>query len=188
MTVLYRDRMHTRLPKDRIGVVIGPEGKVKKEIEERTGTKINLDSETGEVHIETGEDPLGIIKARDIVNAIARGFSSERAFRLFGDEEQLEVMDIRDYVGDSKNALTRIKGRVIGEKGKVRKLIEGSTGASVSVYGKTVALIGTPEQLAVAREAVDMILRGAKHSSVFRFLENKRRELRERIGKRFYIK
>lgn len=173
--------MYTRLPKDRIGVVIGPDGKIKREIEERTGTKIDLNSATGEVHIEAGKDPLGAMKARDIVNAIARGFSSERAFRLFSDDVQLEVLDIRDYVGDSENALVRIKGRLIGERGKVRRLIEESTGTSVSVYGKTVALIGTPEQLAVAREAVDMILRGAKHSSVFRFLDEKRREMREKF-------
>ncbi|MEM2878261.1 MAG: KH domain-containing protein [Candidatus Hadarchaeales archaeon] len=173
--------MYTRLPKDRIGVVIGPDGRVKREIEERTKTKLKLDSETGEVYIESGDDPLGAMKARDVVNAIARGFSSDRAFRLLEDEMQLEIVDIRDYVGDSENALVRIKGRLIGEKGKVRKLVEDSTGSSISVYGKTVALIGTADQLAVAREAVDMILRGAKHSSVFRFLEDKRREMKEKF-------
>ncbi|MEM2878624.1 MAG: KH domain-containing protein [Candidatus Hadarchaeales archaeon] len=173
--------MYTRLPRDRIGVVIGPDGKVKREIEERTGTKIRLNSETGEVQIEAGENPLGAMMARDVVNAIARGFSSEKAFRLFSEEAQLQVVDIRDYVGDSENALVRMKGRLIGEGGKVRKLIEETTGASISIYGKTIALIGSPEQLSVAREAVDMILRGAKHSSVFRFLEEKRREMREKF-------
>jgi ribosomal RNA assembly protein len=175
--------MYTRISKDRIGVVIGPEGKVKREIEERTGTKVNLDSATGEVRIEAGKDPLGAMKARDVINAIARGFSSEKAFRLFADDSQLEVIDIREYAGESENALVRVKGRLIGEGGKVRRTIEESTGASVSVYGKTVSLIGSPEQLAVAREAVEMILRGAKHSSVFRFLESKRREARERAAR-----
>lgn len=71
------------MPKERIGVAIGPNGEVKRFIERRTGTKITFDSETGEVQIEpSGEDPLGVLKAREVIQAIARGFSPERAFRL----------------------------------------------------------------------------------------------------------
>ena len=69
------------MPNERIGVAIGPSGEVKQEIERRTGTKLTLDSETGEVRIEPGEDPLGALMAREVLHAIARGFSSERAFR-----------------------------------------------------------------------------------------------------------
>ena len=50
-----------RLPKERVGVAIGPDGEVKREIERRTGAKLTLDGETGEVIIEPGDDPLGAI-------------------------------------------------------------------------------------------------------------------------------
>jgi ribosomal RNA assembly protein len=173
--------MYARLPKERIGVAIGPKGEVKQEIERRTSTQLTLDSETGEVRIEPGEDPLGALKAREVIHAIARGFSSERAFRLFQDDQLLEIIDIRDFSGTSERALVRLKGRAIGERGKTRQILEETTGAHVSIYGKTIAIIGTAEQLAVARGAIQILLEGAKHSSVYRFLERKRREMKRKF-------
>jgi ribosomal RNA assembly protein len=173
---------HFRLPKERIGVAIGPGGKVKQEIERRTGTKLTFDSDTGEVIIErVADDPLGALRARDILNAIARGFSSERAFRLFDEDMYFEAIDITDFVGRSDKALVRMKGRIIGEAGKTRRIIEETTGVYMSIYGKTIALIGMPEQLAVAREAIQMLLKGAPHSAVYGFLERKRREAKMRV-------
>ena len=174
--------MYARLPKERIGVAVGPEGQTKREIERRTGTKLTFDSETGEVRIEPGDDPLGALKAREVVTAIARGFSSERAFRLFEDDQLLEITDIRDFSGDSDRALVRLKGRVIGERGKTRHIVEESTGTYISVYGKTIATIGTAEQLAVVREAIELLLGGAKHSTVYKFLERARRRAKGRVA------
>jgi len=174
---------YLHLPMERMGVAIGPGGTVKQEIERRTGTTLNFDSETGEVRIElAGGDPTGTLRARDALNAIGRGFSAERALRLLEEDIYLEVIDITDYVGRSEKALVRFKGRLIGEAGKARRIMEESTGAWLSVYGKTVALIGTPEQLAVAREAVIKLLEGAPHSAVYGFLERKRREAKRRAG------
>lgn len=170
--------MYTRLPKERIGVAVGPEGQAKREIERRTGTKLTFDSETGEVRIEPGDDPLGALKAREVITAIARGFSAERAFRLFEDDQLLEIIDMRDFAGESDSALVRLKGRVIGERGKTRQILEQTTDAYVSVYGKTIAAIGTAEQLAIVRKALEMLLGGAMHSTVYKLLERKRKELK----------
>jgi len=167
------------LPKERLGAAIGASGSVKSEIERRTGTRLTFDSETGEVLIElAGDNPLGALQARDILNAVARGFSPEKAFSLLEENRYLEVIDISDYAGRSDSAIRRLKGRVIGEAGKTRRTIEQMTGTLVSVYGKTIALVGTPEQLEVAKGAVEMLLRGSPHSAVYRFLERKRPELR----------
>lgn len=170
--------MYTRLPKERIGVAVGPEGQAKREIERRTGTKLTFDSETGEVRIEPGDDPLGALKAREVITAIARGFSAERAFRLFEDDQLLEIIDMRDFAGESDSALVRLKGRVIGERGRTRQILEQTTDAYVSVYGKTIAAIGTAEQLVIVRKALEMLLGGAMHSTVYKLLERKRKELK----------
>lgn len=171
--------MYVRMPAERVGVAIGPNGEIKREIERRTLTWLVFDSETGSVKVETGDDPLGVLKAEGILKAIARGFSSQRAFRLFDDDQFLEVIDITDFSGDSDKAISRLKGRVIGEQGKTRENIERMTGTYLSVYGKTVATIGTAEQLIVVREVLEMLLSGREHSTVYRFLERKRRDLRE---------
>ena len=170
------------MPMERIGVAIGPDGEVKREIERRTGIKLIFDTESGLVEIEqVTADPVALLCARDVLNAIARGFSPKRAFRLFGEGEYFELVNLTDYL-TSEKAMTRLKGRIIGEGGKTRRIIEETSGVHMSVYGKTVALIGNPQQLATARRAVQMLIGGAKHSTVYGFLERKRREMKREFN------
>lgn len=176
-------RIYLKIPLDRAGVLIGNKGNTKNEIEKGTGTSIFIDGRTGEVVIEASsgsKDPSGILKARDIINAIARGFSPERAFRLFNEGQMLEVINLKEALGDSRNQLVRVKGRIIGEKGKTRRIIEGLTGAYVSVYGHTVAIIGDYEELGVAKEAIEMLVKGMQHGTVYRFLNRRHTDLKKR--------
>ncbi len=170
-----------RIPKDRLGVIIGPKGETRKVLESRSGFKLEVDSDQNEVIIhdeQEGTDPLMALKMRDIVKAIGRGFSPAHAMRLFGDDAYFELLDIHDYVGKHKQHVRRIASRIIGSEGKTRRIIEEQTGCWISVYGHTVGIIGDLEELAVAKQAVDMILRGSEHASVYRFLETKRRQAR----------
>lgn len=175
------NKEYLKIPRERVGVVIGRKGINKGEIEKATQTKIDVDSETGSVSIEPTEiteDPLSVWKARYIVKAIGRGFNPEVALKLTSDEIMLDIINLPDYVGKSKKAVLRQKGRIIGKDGRTRDIITEMTGVDLSVYGKTVALIGNFEHLQVAREAVDMILHGARHKSVYAFLEKKNREMK----------
>ncbi len=166
-----------RIPKERIAVAIGSEGEVRERIEKETKVKIDYDSEGGVVTIKgSDENPLSALTARDVIKAIGRGFSPKKAFRLFDERMYLDVIDITDYTGDSDKAKERMKGRLIGRNGKTRKIIEEYTGASVSIYGKTVAFIDSPERIQIVREAVLMLLDGAPHSAVYNFLAEKKRE------------
>ena len=82
-----------RIPQDRVGTLIGTKGETKKMLQRISGIKIEVDTE-GEVLIydeaETA-DPLMALKIIDVIKAIGRGFSPERATRLFDDDEYLEV-------------------------------------------------------------------------------------------------
>ncbi|MCX8171787.1 MAG: hypothetical protein N3E47_07525, partial [Candidatus Bathyarchaeota archaeon] len=46
--------------------------------------------------------------------------------------------------------------------------------------GHTVAIIGDVEQVNVAREAINMLINGSQHATVYRFLQRKRQELKRR--------
>ncbi|KXA91311.1 hypothetical protein AKJ57_01710 [candidate division MSBL1 archaeon SCGC-AAA259A05] len=165
------------IPKERIAPAIGAGGEVRERIEGETGVELDFDSETGLVMIKGKEEnPVGLMTARDVIKAIGRGFSPEKAFGLFNEEIYLDAIDITRYSGKSKKAKTRLKGRVIGRDGKTRRLIEEYTDTSLSIYGKTVACIGFPEKVQVVREAVHMLLDGAPHSAVYNFLEEKKEE------------
>jgi len=173
-----------KIPRERIGVLIGPNGATKKHIEKTLLVKLEIESETGGVIItlaEKAEDPTSLFKAKDVVTAIGRGVSPELAFRLIRDEEAvLDIIDLRAIFGRSESDIRRVKGRIIGMEGKTRRIIEELTETNVCVYGHTVGLIGDIEQIQAAREAIQMLIRGSQHSTVYRFLHRKRRELKKR--------
>jgi ribosomal RNA assembly protein len=169
-----------KIPQNRVGALVGPEGKTKRELEERSGCHLEVDSESGEVQIEDSKafEPILALKVRDVVRAIGRGFSPDHAIRLFQDDTYLDILDLTEYVGKAVKDLERVRARIIGTNGKTRRSIEESTGAEVSILGKTVALIGEMNEVAAAREAVEMLLNGAAHGTVYKFLERKHKELR----------
>jgi len=169
--------LHIKIPEERVGVLIGPDGSMKKLIEEKSKTLLEIDSESGTVTVESSEDPLMVMRVSDLVRAIGRGFSPERALFILDDEMlMLDVMDLSKMVG-TKSDMARLKGRIIGKDGKTREIMEKLSGSKVSVYGKTIALLGYPEQIRVARAAIEMLLDGAPHGNVYSFLEKKHQEL-----------
>ncbi len=176
-------KAYIKIPRDRIGALVGPDGSVKALIERKLSVDLDVDSEAGAIQITllaTAEDPTVLFRAKEVVTAIGRGFAPDHAFRLLDDDEIVfDVIDLREIVGKSPSDLKRLKGRVIGKEGKTRKIIEELSGANISVYGHTIAIIGYPDQAAIAREAVSMLIRGSLHGTVYRFLHKKRRELKK---------
>ncbi|ENN96467.1 RNA-processing protein [Methanocaldococcus villosus KIN24-T80] len=168
-----------KVPKDRIGVLIGKKGEVKRAIEDTLGVKIKID-EDGNVFIygtEKQKDPLALWKAKNIVKAISRGFNPEIALKLAKDDYVLEIINVDDYAS-SENAIRRLKGRVIGKEGKSRKYIEELTGTNLSIYGKTISIVGEVDSVQIAKEAVEMLLRGASHAKTYKFLERERQKIK----------
>ncbi|MBI2657244.1 RNA-processing protein [Candidatus Woesearchaeota archaeon] len=168
-----------KVPRNRVAVIIGKEGSVKKDIEESTKTKLNIDSKEGDVFV-SGEDALGLYTAREIVKAIGRGFNPDIAKLLLKADYIFEVVDLNEFAGKSKDTMLRLKGRVIGKEGKSRKLIEELTECSISVFGKTIGIIGLPEAAANARQAVESLLRGSTHANVYKWLEKRRRDIKRK--------
>jgi len=169
-----------RIPTDRIGVLIGRNGSTKAKIEKRTGVELSIDSEEGEVDIDHthAKDPSMSLSVANVVIAIGRGFSPQKALKLLEEDYFLEVFDIRDYVGKKKEHVRRMRARIIGTRGKTREIIEELTGAHMSIYGNTVAVIGDSLQIDIARRAVDMLLSGSEHAAVYHFLEGRRAHLK----------
>ncbi len=168
---------YLKIPEERIAVLIGERGCIKKTIEAKTRTKIEIEETSVTVESEDGNSMEELI-AGNIVLAIGRGFNPEIASKLLQDEYTLEVLHLRDYV-NTPSSFERVKSRVIGEKGRCRKNIEELTGSYLSIYGKTISIIGSFDDTALAKEAVTMLIGGARHASVYRMLEKKRAEQRD---------
>ena len=170
--------MYARVPKERLGALIGPEGSVKRDIEARSGCALTIDSRTEDVTINEGARSEGQLIARDVVTAIASGFSPQKAFRLFDEDNYFFVYDIRDYSGKDFKDIQRVRARLIGSEGKTRRLIEDLAEVDVSIYDNKVAIIGDLLALDIARKAVEMLLEGSEHAAVYGYLERKRKDLK----------
>ncbi len=171
----------------RVGVLIGKGGATKKELETRTHSAITIDSKEGLVKVEgDDEHTVSLLRAVEVINAINRGFSPERAFEMIEDEDLLlDVIDLTT-MADGPKQLDRLRGRIIGKDGRAREQIEEMTDVEISVFGKTVALIGYPEQLKTARAAVDMLIQGVPHENVFAFLDKKKKEAKRDMISYYY--
>lgn len=166
-----------------MGVLIGRDGSTKSNIEDAFKARLLIQSQGGVVEIvprEDSDDPTTILRARDVVLAIGRGFSPERALELADEDIILDVIDLRETFGKNERDIARLKGRVIGREGKIRRLIEEMTDAKVSVYGHTIAMIGEYETVTAARGAIELLLKGKQHFTVYKLLRKIKSESRKR--------
>ncbi|MFA4819991.1 MAG: KH domain-containing protein [Candidatus Aenigmatarchaeota archaeon] len=156
-----------KIPEERIPVLIGRYGATKKGVEKKTKTKILIGEE---ISIE-GES-LATLDAENIVKAIGRGFSPEISMMLIDEENTLSIIDLPK----GERTRKRISSRLIGTNGKSRRNIERLTGTYISVYGKTVSIIGKYQNVDMAGQAVKKIIEGIPHRFVYEFLEGKQNE------------
>jgi len=173
-------RSYIKIPLDRVGVLIGPRGRVKARLERLFGVSLEIDSDSGSVEIGLGPDVKDVstlFTVQNIVKAIGRGFNPRRAERLAEEDHDLLIIDLSEYCR-TKNAITRVKGRIIGRRGRARALLEELTETMISVYGDTVSIIGRTDRLNIAREAVLMLVKGAFHKTVWNYLYEQRRRMK----------
>jgi len=164
---MFSQELH--IPKERVAVAIGKRGSIRKSIEKLTHTKLVIGKE-GDVAISS-EDNLEVFLTASIIKAIGRGFNPKIAMMLWSENNHLEVVSIKEIVGDSEKKIIRTRARLIGSEGRARKSLEGMTNTHISIYGKTVAIIGKHEDVHVAKQAVEKLIRGSKHGNVYKYVE-----------------
>lgn len=180
-----------KVKKARIAVLIGKDGETKSKIENSLGVEITINSSTGDVEINPDPehpnyDPLNVITAKKVVRAINRGFNPKKAELLMREGYELAVFNLMTILGKSRKRIKRIKGRIIGRGGEIRKAIEKYAECFVSVYGKTVSIVSDYENLPIARKAINMLISGAPHHTVLRYLEDKYNEKKKAQFRQMY--
>jgi ribosomal RNA assembly protein len=171
------------ISKDRVGVLIGEEGHVKERIERDLNVILNVNGDSGIVTIQAQDpdvNPLAVLRAKDVVTAIAKGFPPEKAFRLFDEDIMLQVLNLRELFGKNESDIQRVKGRIIGRDGKSRRIIEEITQADLSIYGHTVGIIGNYDAVSLARDAIEMLIKGRQHATVYQHVKTRRREIKRK--------
>ena len=180
--MIHETRVNAMIPRERVGVLIGPKGSVKSTIEQKLFVDLEIDSDTGSVYIgvkSDSPDPSSALRAKDLVLAIGRGFSPSRAFSLFNDDYSFDIVDLHDYFGKNEAEIRRVDGRIIGREGRARRNLEELTGTLISVSGHTVSVIGTFESVSIAKDALEKLIEGRQHGTVYKFLRKKRGQVKK---------
>ncbi len=144
---------------------------IQRQIETAGNIKLELKPQERIVRI-VADDALTLWLGQQVIEAVGRGFSHTVAQKLFKPDNAYVLISLRDFGGRSRNQLQRLRSRVIGQQGRAKKTIQKYTNTDISIYGKTVAIIGSIGGVELARRAVEMLLRGAKHTTVYRFLSD----------------
>ncbi len=163
----------TKIPKERIAVLIGEKGETKRKIQKLTKTTISVSSEDGDVKVES-EDNYNVFITINIVKAIGRGFNPDIALKLVKEDYVFELISVQDYAGKSKKQEERIKSRAIGTEGKARNTLEKMTNTNISIYGKSIGIIGNMEDVHLAKRALEKLLQGSPHNNVYRWIDREK--------------
>tara|TARA_X000000368_G_C23025006_1_gene709757 strand:- start:1477 stop:1992 length:516 start_codon:yes stop_codon:yes gene_type:complete len=102
----------------------------------------------------------------------------KKAMSLLDDEMLFELIELKSFVGKKANQQRRIRSRIIGSEGKIRKRIEALTNCELTVYGGTIVIIGDDIGLPMASDAIKSLLNGAEHGPVLKKLEVVRKKHR----------
>lgn len=160
-----------RIPAERVSALRGDADATLQLLERKLKCSIEV-SEEGAVEI-TGE-PVDEFFGKGVIRAIGRGFAPHKALKLLDDGYGFNLIDLRDYTSKPE-AMTRIKGRLIGEKGKAKKIVEEEGECDLALWGHTIGVIAKLDTLDVATTAVFKLIEGQPHTAVYMYLEKNRR-------------
>ncbi len=160
---------------ERINVFIGKSGSMKRIFEKRLECDIEVDSSTGKVNAKS-DNSVNLFVLGNMIGAINMGHNPENALMLMDETFVVDNIDVKNY---EKNIdrLKIIMGRIIGKEGITRKTIEDITKCKVSVHDHIVSVIGPYENTMLVHEALDMLIKGAAHKSLYSFLERNKENI-----------
>jgi len=155
------------IPEERMKV-LSSDKRIVKRLEELSNTHVKVNKT---ISVE-GEDPVSVMRVVEALKAFGRGFSFEDSLELLKEEYTLETVSVKNF-GRSKNRRFSLKGRVIGFRGTAKNNIERYTNTKIAVYGNTISIVGKWDNVQRAKRAVEMLLSGKPHNTVYMFLEGK---------------
>ena len=139
--------------------------KSKKKLE--TELNIKISNRGKEVSI-TGE-PEDEYIAEKVIDSINFGFPISDALAIKKENFLFEVINIKEHT--KRKDLERIRARIIGTEGKTLKTLGKLTKCSFELKDNEVGIIGSPEHIKNAQEAIISIIKGSKQGNVYSFLE-----------------
>ncbi|CAG9466150.1 unnamed protein product [Pedinophyceae sp. YPF-701] len=142
-----------------------------KPITEHMKLDMRMNLRTRKVELKTSKtttDAGALQKAADFVQAFLMGFEVQDAIALLRLDdlyiESFEVKDIKTLKGEH---LSRAVGRLAGKGGKVKFTIENATRTRIVLADTKIHLLGSFQNIRVARDAICALVMGSPPGKVY---------------------
>jgi len=123
---------------------------------------------------------LDEFEAEKVFDAINFGFSAKKALLLLNEDSLFRKVHIKDFT--KRNDLRAVRARLIGLHGKTRKTIEEISGCYLVITDSDVGIIGDAEYIDEAVTAIINLIKGAKQSNTYFFLERMNKEKKKPVS------
>lgn len=107
--------------------------------------------------------------AEKVLDAINFGFPFSDALLIKKEDFMFERINIKDHT--KRKDLERIRARIIGRGGKTLKTLCKLTKCFFEIKDNYIGIIGPPEYIENAQQAIISIIKGSKQTNIYSFLE-----------------
>jgi ribosomal RNA assembly protein len=147
-------------------------GRNKKMLEKKLG--VTIKTFQGKVMIEgSAED---IYDAEQVFQALDFGFSLQRALLLKEEDFVFQKVHIHEH---TKRNLVDVKARLIGTKGKTKRVLSQLSDCEIMIKEGEVGVIGYVEDVEDTVVAIINIIKGSKQSNMYKFLEKRGKQKKD---------
>lgn len=156
------------LPKKKLNEV----RKVKGILEKSLDIKIKFENDS--ILFES-ENTFSINIFEDFLRALNVGFPLEDALKIVTEDFIIKEIDVERFTGKDKKHKRRVIARVIGREGSAKRTIEEMTSTKIMIGDRMIYILGLPDDVSLAMEALEEILKGRKHSTAYRRIRKRAR-------------